>query len=1172
MNQFIIKTTNKQVVESLAKHINPGLYSIKDVDEKFKPNGDHPSINLMRRIAVHHGQFFAKNLNPNKLYTEICATAVLKKSHQVSSPGADVEDIHKYGCECASHSKIKVGWMVDAIYDKDLEKIKCLLRDNNLEHLISIHLKFDKLEGTLFENEGSYTIKVNDDGIICKTKVGQHQLYTHPICRWASIDQDISGLKFEVLQNVGSYVVVKISLCGGGISYVDALSNERKYYLGCEDKIEVAIVNNNVDSSSSNLVVVSSNEKVVTLDSKLLDTLVKVATMRPVNMDTAVALTNKLRNTTCSTDLYTSYITAAIAKGSEITTKTGGNVLGNSNKEKVANTINSTKINHLGFYGQLLYFVNSLHKSLRESVILTFFISTCVSILLMFPVYVYKYIQMYKYNRQFFPRHAFIKSTTFSFSPLGSLFNHWTGYYGIFELPSMESVVYDFFKASFPLLFGDPFPLIEYYLQTTFIIHHHAYAGLDFLQYPFTKGTAMMCQYFDFHEYACEGYYFQPDFFNFLPLRCFIRMYVVLLLIIVTWNTTRSYQILVSTYIIKLLKNKLRVTKTIAHFDYVLQPLTYVDQAAILRNRENGIYYPDSPLLYYGVEYDISDEALAAIPVRDDFKLAYLKPNERNNKPILAHVGISIGIVPHVVNSSQKSELVSIKLKLAAPLPPCDEYKLNQMYEFFEQPHIMMKLLNIKENISLNPVTSNSWLKNYTQSRAKSLKNYVVCTDPNIGSMFAKVEQVPGKDLFSKANRLVAGGTDEHNQTMGPFMSAYTGFIRVVWNHKFWIYGTGGAESAEIEGQDHVSLLESDYKAMTGDFSTFDITMRRRARMSFNKQIKFLDAPLSVVKAHEKKICKKVFTKEGLKCEYDATMGSGEMTTKDEDNYVNVTHQIAAFCYATGITLQDYFDKMPEGHYSQMDIDRYFEYCCVDQSDYDNCSLDPVNFESVLTNNKLITYERMTTYANDFTPIAPELPVYFRICGDDNLIYTKTYDEQCSIKHGSFIKQLGMVNNVFIHDFPDICSSIFWPCLSPTGKVVTLLGPKPGRVLAKLCNITKPLSAGNDLRRALAEKVYGVYMDSSFVPLISDIVNKHLELLSDLDDIKPLFHKYKAHVDYKHHTCKETMIFFYRRYPTWNDDVYQAFLGLVAKIDKLPATIHFPPLLDIYSIDNEIDL
>jgi hypothetical protein len=117
-------------------------------------------------------------------------------------------------------------------------------------------------------------------------------------------------------------------------------------------------------------------------------------------------------------------------------------------------------------------------------------------------------------------------------------------------------------------------------------------------------------------------------------------------------------------------------------------------------------------------------------------------------------------------------------------------------------------------------------------------------------------------------------------------------------------------------------------------------------------------------------------------------------------------------------------------------------------------------------------------------------------------------------------------------------------------------------LLSKLCNVSKP--HGVELNTALAQKVYGVSKDSSFIPIIRVVVQVMLKLLPQAPG---LLHKFKAHCSEMHVCTPETMAFFCDRYSVTEGEV-RRIEDLISSVDSLPVTLHIPELQVMFAIDN----
>jgi len=93
----------------------------------------------------------------------------------------------------------------------------------------------------------------------------------------------------------------------------------------------------------------------------------------------------------------------------------------------------------------------------------------------------------------------------------------------------------------------------------------------------------------------------------------------------------------------------------------------------------------------------------------------------------------------------------------------------------------------------------------------------------------------------------------------------------------------------------------------------------------------------------------------------------------------------------------------------------------------------------------------------------------------------------------------------------EFCSSRYWPALTADKRPTYVLGPKPGRVIAKLCmakNKPKDLDATKRHVRAVA---LGVWSDVRFVPFLNKFVQRLLQLTAGVD-AKPYVDPFRIHV------------------------------------------------------------
>jgi hypothetical protein len=194
-----------------------------------------------------------------------------------------------------------------------------------------------------------------------------------------------------------------------------------------------------------------------------------------------------------------------------------------------------------------------------------------------------------------------------------------------------------------------------------------------------------------------------------------------------------------------------------------------------------------------------------------------------------------------------------------------------------------------------------------------------------------------------------------------------------------------------------------------------------------------------------------------------------------------------------------------------------------------------------------------------------KIPFYCNVLGDDNLTFVPlSMKEQLSVEDmQQGIREIGIRNNMDYTDDPSIMSSRFWK----VGDTY-VLGPRPGRLLAKLCCVSKP--HGIELNKALLEKTYGTWHDSNFVPILRSVIKTMLNLLDPLrKGLGGKYHAYKAHATGLHEADEETFQQFTSIYniPKWR---ILEIESLIESVPSLPYVLVIPEMETLYRLDNSL--
>jgi len=500
---------------------------------------------------------------------------------------------------------------------------------------------------------------------------------------------------------------------------------------------------------------------------------------------------------------------------------------------------------------------------------------------------------------------------------------------------------------------------------------------------------------------------------------------------------------------------------------------------------------------------------------------------------------------------------------------PVDPAHLNLGYKVVDLPQ-------------LQPCDEGIWLKNFPSSVAKKL---VAAREMNAKDTetkaFIKLEHlfVPDEEgmnaVDKKKARLIQAGTPAYNMLVGPWISSVAAFFRVVWNINFPIYITGGAESSEVEGDFHAMAMTEPgstqrYDLVEGDYSSFDSTQSAAWRQLCFSIYAKLGVPPNVIRVMQSKIVKSGTTRAGWKYKCEGTMGSGEPDTLLSNCIVNAVAALYAISrqYFPGDTEVESFRKIltrlpPTGVPLDEILIAHQE--LVGQAPVSLYVPDesPPGYMAIIDSGYTRVSNPISKRIGVWTPIHE---FYIRVCGDDNLTYLRKdlANFYNASRHHLTIRDLGLINNLVQRGSQsEICSTLFYPYSSGF-----LLGPKIGKLAVKLGFISKPVGANVGLRRALYEKVYCLSLDVSFIPILSNLCDKMLQLCRDYASVDARPHAYKVHLESRGlRPDQAVMAFLCRRYDCSPNDIDSLCLE-IDSITELPYDLHHPLICKIIRTDN----
>jgi hypothetical protein len=624
--------------------------------------------------------------------------------------------------------------------------------------------------------------------------------------------------------------------------------------------------------------------------------------------------------------------------------------------------------------------------------------------------------------------------------------------------------------------------------------------------------------------------------------------------------SVQNYRFVVSKTVLTIAK-----TYSIGDETKILDPLS--DQWAAYEASNISVSYP-KPTMYRGIVY--------SLPLPDDLPLdptAHFEENENavdkvDYAPAFCHVGFNITPLPQITQKSSYGEKVAILLRVLKD-PPVGDFEFITLHYSIIFKNIN-KFLNLKENIKIYPLDTLQWTTNFPLLKGEMFFNSSYHKKSvNVCKAFQKIEPV-NKDLYLKPSRIVLAGDDYYNSIVGPYVSAVYIMFKLCWNVSFMFYISGGTESAEVEGHMNYFLKSRGYDTSSFDFSSFDTTVSRAALEFAYACYNHISPERKPLKLMHDKIEKQGISSFGHKFTVDGKMASGQPDTLLTDSLISAAHHLIAFSHVTGKPLQKIFDEI-EPRYTQHDIDHYFSSVGVIRNEViavQNTRLEYVNLREDQIKLKSIKI-------SDYDPDCIKHMIHYdnksHGCGDDIQLYLKTplSVTQKQLYVDTMVR-LGM--NITVNNNEEICSSIPYPVRvkikdGESTMLTEIYGPKIGRISTKLGIIIKPL--GKDIINMLYQKTLGLRRDVSFIPILSDLVNKQLELLPVYKS-DPNYHKYKSHAEEDHSPSAETYQFLIDRYPSLTMEGIIELQTLIKSVTQLPVVITHPLLFEIYMIDNDL--
>jgi hypothetical protein len=436
---------------------------------------------------------------------------------------------------------------------------------------------------------------------------------------------------------------------------------------------------------------------------------------------------------------------------------------------------------------------------------------------------------------------------------------------------------------------------------------------------------------------------------------------------------------------------------------------------------------------------------------------------------------------------------------------------------------------------SVVAVSFNEWNQNYPlaqqrahikameQLKAGNFRQWLV----DERNEFTKIEMLmkgsPQGDPDFTA-RAIQGGTPHHNIATGPFCRAFSKKLAALWsvtNSKGPMY-TSGATSEDIGTmfQNAVAALADNVGIIEGDFVRFDSTIHRDFLTLEADIYKHLGCSEQAYLAFMSCIQTVGRDKFGNRYSVDGGRHSGDHNTSCGNTLLQALAIL--FCLS-------FFDAQTTG---------------------------------VILSPKEIVVK--------YTIALPCL-------GDDNLIIgDAVFVKAVSDSLVGLLGKLGLELKPKMHFGPhakyhaSFCSSRFYPVEG--GKVV--LGPGVGRGIVKSGWYVNP-PVGVDLKRLLRADSIGRSNDCSFIPFLSSMWNKNLDLTKGVTKLVTTREMrrnqlYNAHVRERHYACEETY--------TMLNVVYgltlaheKEYIKMLTSVTSLPCIVDYEPLALAARIDGVAD-
>jgi len=545
-------------------------------------------------------------------------------------------------------------------------------------------------------------------------------------------------------------------------------------------------------------------------------------------------------------------------------------------------------------------------------------------------------------------------------------------------------------------------------------------------------------------------------------------------------------------------------------------------------------------------------------------------------------VGIKMMPTPAAFAKTYHNELVGVCARvLVKTLQPDDDFIIDSINELCNGDNLN-KFLGVDElpNMARLRKPIMAIATKFAKCKAAKLSfaagKHMELREINELKSFLKVELGPKHDT-GKCRPVVAG-TDAYNAQVGPWVCALEEFLRWAWdiNSPFEDFGTSGAHEA---GQKWIELRLAQWLESEGDYTCFDASHCKQILLAMAEIYARLGMPEAVlVVIRDKMSLKCVRTQFGIKFTVEGYTASGEPDTLVRNNMINAFATLVAYASCVKKSITEVLEPFPIRHKVQDFYDLF-------ETAVNSCDGNEL---AVWVEDQEIPDMHAATEALDRArqSLAKKLevkrpmwegrnniyPFYTMMKGDDNLTFYRApnYVEKVD-QHQQAIARLGMTNNMVLHgDQSEMVSCLLWPVVDDKGNSTFVVGPKPGKLLAKLSDICTP--GHRPLRRALWEKLICIQKETAFIPVVSDVVAKMLSLLPGFTGPPPSQLIYKPQVLAAFRASARTFAFFFKRYPSWNPEVYKDFLTLLDSVTELPSHMQFAPLLELFDTDNGMDV